>query len=213
MNREFLEGLGLEKETIDKIMAEYGKSINSYKEKAGQIDVLQNQIDDYKQQLKERDKQLEDLKAKAAGNEDLQTQIQVLQDQNKQLQQEYEAKIQQQQFDFALESALRDAKAKNPKAVRALLDTEAIKFVDGKLVGLEEQLKALKETDDYLFVPDGLRGKTPPGAQNPTGNNKPNPFSKEHLNLTEQGRLIRENPEQAKQLIIQAGGNPTLYGL
>lgn len=177
------------------------------------FDELNESVKEYKQQLKTRDQQLEGLKAKAAGHEDLQKQIADLQAKNQQIQQEYEAKIQQQQFDFALESALRDAKAKNPKAVKALLNTEAIKLVDGQLAGLEEQIKSLKETDDYLFVPDGLKGKTPPGAQKPTGNNKPNPFSKEQFNLTEQGRLIRENPDQAKQLIIQAGGNPALYGL
>lgn len=177
------------------------------------FDDLNTTVKDLKQQLKDRDTQLEDLKAKATGNDELKAQIEELQAKNQQIQEEYETKIQQQQFDFALESALRDAKAKNPKAVKALLNTEAIKLVDGQLVGLEEQIKSLKETDDYLFVPDGLKGKTPPGAQNPTGNNKPNPFSKEQFNLTEQGRLIRENPDQAKQLIIQAGGNPALYGL
>lgn len=208
MTKEQLIALGLTEEQADKVIAGFGTMIP--KSRFDDINEAKKQLE---QQIKDRDTQLEDLKAKATGNDELKAQIEELQAKNQQIQEEYETKIQKQQFDFALESALRDAKAKNPKAVRALLDTEAIKFVDGKLVGLEEQLKALKETDDYLFVPDGLRGKTPPGAQNPTGNNKPNPFSKEHLNLTEQGRLIRENPEQAKQLIIQAGGNPTLYGL
>ena len=32
-----------------------------------------------------------------------------------------------------------------------------------------------------------------------------NPFSKEHLNLTEQGRLFKENPIKARQLAAQAG--------
>lgn len=37
------------------------------------------------------------------------------------------------------------------------------------------------------------------------GNTVKNPWSKEHFNLTEQGRLLRENPELAKQLMAAAG--------
>lgn len=55
MNREFLEELGLEKETIDKVMKEHGKAIQAVKP-----------ADDY-----------EDLKT---TNQSLQTQLQQLQD-------------------------------------------------------------------------------------------------------------------------------------
>lgn len=37
-----------------------------------------------------------------------------------------------------------------------------------------------------------------------SGNTVKNPWSKEHFNLTEQGRLLRENPELAKQLMASA---------
>lgn len=40
-----------------------------------------------------------------------------------------------------------------------------------------------------------------------------NPFTKEHFNLTEQGKIIRENPERARQLITAAGKDPKNYGL
>ena len=46
-------------------------------------------------------------------------------------------------------------------------------------------------------------GRTPnPGA--PGGSGQINPWKKETFNLTEQGRLIRDNPELAKQLMAQA---------
>lgn len=41
--------------------------------------------------------------------------------------------------------------AMNNKAIKALLDMDAIKYENDNLVGLEEQLKALRETDVYLF--------------------------------------------------------------
>lgn len=39
----------------------------------------------------------------------------------------------------------------NNKAIKALLDMEAIKYENDNLVGLDEQLKALRESDSYLF--------------------------------------------------------------
>ena len=49
MKREFLEGLGLEKDVIDQIMAENGKDINREKNRA---DNVQTQLDEAKNTLK-----------------------------------------------------------------------------------------------------------------------------------------------------------------
>ena len=47
---------------------------------------------------------------------------------------------------------MRDAKAKNVKAVISLLDTEQVSVgKDGTLEGLTDQLDALKQSDGYLF--------------------------------------------------------------
>lgn len=115
------------------------------------FDEVNNNAKELKKQLKDRDTQLEDLKTKATGNEDLQNTIQKLQADNKQLQTDYEAKIQNQAFDFALKSALTGAKAKNPKAVEALLNRENLKLDGDKIIGLDDQLKGLQESDAYLF--------------------------------------------------------------
>lgn len=55
-------------------------------------------------------------------------------------------------LDFAVESALCAAGAKNNKAVRGLLNLEGITLgEDGKAVGLAEQLAAVRSSDGYLF--------------------------------------------------------------
>jgi len=149
MNRKFLEDLGLEKEAIDKIMAEHGKTVNATKEKADKAEALQSQIDDYKQQIKDRDNQLEELKKVDAGA--LEKTISELQEANKTQKSEHEEKIAKQQKEFAIELALRDAGALNSKAVKALLDTESIKLDGETLLGLDDQVKALQESDAYLF--------------------------------------------------------------
>jgi Phage minor structural protein GP20 len=126
------------------------------------FDAVNKEKNDYKKQVGERDTQLEDLKTKATGNEDLQQQIQKLQDDNKQMKEDYETQIKQQSFDFALKDALTAAKVKNPKAVKALLDTETIKLDGDKLLGLDEQLKNIKESDSYLFDDDSQQQQQKP---------------------------------------------------
>lgn len=216
MKRDFLKELGLEEESINKIMAEHGKTVNEYKDKADKVDSYESQIQDYDQQLKDRDKQLKDLSKQAEGNEDLQKQIKNLQKQNEDTQQEWQQKLDQQKKESKVELALKDAGARNPKAVKALLNNDAISLDGDNLLGLSEQLESLKDSDDYLFgeqQPAGLKGRDPvPGKE---GDPKPtkNPFSKEQRNLTEQGQLIRNNPDEARKLITQAGGDPAKYGL
>lgn len=102
-------------------------------------------------QISDRDKQLKDLSVKAQGNEELTKQIEELQLSNKQIAKDYEEKINKMQFDNALEGALTNAKCKNTKALKALLDIDNVKLNEGKLEGLEEQLNKLKESDSYLF--------------------------------------------------------------
>lgn len=116
------------------------------------FDEVNNQIKDYKQQLEERDNQLEELKKQSGDSQELQQKIQELQQQNEQVKTEYEQKLQEQQFDHTLENSLKDAKARNPRAVKALLDTDTLKLDnEGNIKGLDEQLKNLQENEPYLF--------------------------------------------------------------
>ena len=60
--------------------------------------------------------------------------------------------IEQLKFDFALDKELTKAQARNPKAVKALLDRDALKYDKGKIIGLEEQLDTLKKKEDSAFL-------------------------------------------------------------
>ena len=68
--------------------------------------------------------------------------------------QEADQKVEAVRFDYALKAALTAAKAKNPELVAKSINRDALKLTDAGLVGLEEQLKALKESDGYLFEGD-----------------------------------------------------------
>ena len=71
MKRKFLEDLGLEKETIDKIIDQNSQDIGAYKKKAEEfVDTIKQLQED----VKTRDKQLEELK-KAGSVDDLKKQL------------------------------------------------------------------------------------------------------------------------------------------
>lgn len=79
--REFLKGLELDPETIDTIMAEYGKNVTNYKEA---IESYKEEVNGYKQQVDELNgklesdqKSLEDLQAITNENKDLKAQLQM----------------------------------------------------------------------------------------------------------------------------------------
>lgn len=124
-------------------------------------------------QLGERDKQLEGLKKVDA--EGLQQQIKNLQEENKRAKNTYDEQLNKIKFEHAIDAALTGAKARNTKAVSALLDRETITFKDGKLSGLDEQLKTLKKDNAYLFeedkTSDPVKGVKPLGGLTSQQNN------------------------------------------
>lgn len=90
-------------------------------------------------------------------NEELNSKIKELQESNKNAQNEYENKLASLRLDNGIELALTQNGALNNKAAKALLNLENIKYENDKLVGLDEQLKALKESDVYLFKVDEVK--------------------------------------------------------
>ena len=83
------------------------------------------------------------------------------------------------QFDFALESALNNAKCKNNKALKALLDMNSIKYQEGKLNGLHEQIETLQKDASYLFDLDTAPGNT--GGIGQFGRNNPKGITKDQF--------------------------------
>lgn len=204
--KELLDKLSKGETTVDDVL----KAIDEADKDKVPRSRLNDKIDEVKElngQIKERDTQLDELGKKVKDNDDLTTEIDRLKQENQSATEELQNKLSQQQFDFALEKAITGEKARNPKAVKALLDTESIKLDGDKLLGLDEQLKGLKESDAYLFgEADKLGGRDPhvgdPGNQ--TNYKGKNPWKQGQVNLTEQAKIFKEDPEQAKLLMAQA---------
>ena len=200
MTKEQLIEMGLTEEQADKVLAAHKEVLAGFIPKA-RFDEVNETKKDLEQQIQERDNQLKDLQGKVKGNEELEKTIKELQEANKATKEQYEDKIKDMTITAAIQSKLTDAKY--PDLLLTKFDRSKLSIAeDGTVLGIDEQLTALKEQYKDLFKPD-LKGRepnniggTPPGVKNP--------WSKEHFNLTEQGRILRENPELAKQLMTAA---------
>lgn len=150
---------------------------------------------DLLKQLKEKDEQFNEIFKKHSENKDLANEVETLKSDKARLIEEYENKIKTNEFNYALDSALTSAKCKNAKALKALLDMDSIKYQDGKLEGLESQLKALRESDSYLF--EGTVPANTGGIGN-FGRGKAQVITKEQFNnmsYTEKVNLFNNNKE------------------
>ena len=159
---------------------------------------------DYNDKVKElstANDTIKDLKKNNADNADLQQKVK-----------DYETEVSNLKTaaantkkEYALKDKLKEAGATDADYIiykHGGLD----KFVfdkDGAPIGLEDVLKPMRESSPHLFkAVGGAGGYNPAGGGNPPASN---PFAKETFNLTEQGRLFKQNPEQARQMAAAAG--------
>ena len=165
MKRKFLEDLGLTKEQIDSVMTENGKDIESEKEKSK---ATITELEDIKNQLKEANTTITDLKKNNADNEALQSKVKEYEDTIKAQKADYEAKVRNLTLDSAIEKALHSAGAKHIDLLSIKIDREKLKIEEGgKVTGLDEQISLYKESYKDLFVPK-IEGREPnnKGASN-----------------------------------------------
>lgn len=164
MTRKFLEEKGLSKELVDEILDENSKDIGKAK---SEFDSVKAELETAKKEKEGLQKQLDDtnnslvaLQKSTGDAESLKKQIEDLQNQNKQQSEQHAAEIQQLKVDTAVNTALAAAKAKNVKAVKALLDLENPELLeDGTIKGLAEQIKGLQKAEDSKFLFDSTKRK------------------------------------------------------
>lgn len=178
MKRDFLKDLGIEdKEIINKILDENSADIGRAK---GETDDLKSQITTLQGQLDKKNTEYDTLKESTKDYGSLTEKIKTLELENaqlntdkKQLSLDLDTKVNEIKKDHAIETAVRDAKAKNVKAVMALLDREKITYDNGELGGISDQLDALVKGEDTSFLfggsstaPSGTHLNNPPTGGN-----------------------------------------------
>lgn len=139
----------LSKDKENKLLLDNIKSPR-YVEKT-ELENANKEIKEYKKQIGDRDKQLNDLQGKVKDNKELSDEIESLKNANKEIKENAEKEIEVLKFNTAFERAIESYNPKNPKALAALINKENVKLIDGKFIGLDEQIKAYQESDSYLF--------------------------------------------------------------
>ncbi len=76
---------------------------------------------------------------------------------------------------------------------------------EGKPIGVEEVVKPYKDDAAMAHLFKQEQSKPPYNPKNGGAGGVTNPFAKDTFNLTEQGRMLKENPAQAKELAAAAG--------
>lgn len=134
MNKEDLIAMGLTEEQAKKVMDSLDGNFVT------------------KARFNEINEENKTLKKSSGDNAALQQQISDLQKQNADQQKAHDEELAKLKLDNAVEIALSGAKARNGKAVKAMLDMSKVKLgEDGKLSGFDEQIEALKKSDAYMF--------------------------------------------------------------
>ena len=187
MKKDELIKLGLDDATAEKVETASLKELEGYVTKdelkgyipKARFDEVNNEKNTLQTTLKERDGQLEILKNSTGDIEGLKKQITDLQTANGEKDKAHAAEIQTLKVEAAVEAALTAAKAKNGKAVRALLDLEKAEIADdGTIKGLADQIKKLQGAEDSKFLFDSETKKTTMKGASPAENGKEEPDTK-----------------------------------
>ena len=154
--------------------------------------------DAYKSQLDDATQQLKDFEGVDVA--DLQGKVTALSQQLADQKAGFDKQLADRDFDELLNGAITSSKAKNVKAVRALLDVEAIRASKNQSADIKAALEKVREENDYLFTSDepidnpDFTGKTGGDASVVTRE----AFAR--MGYRERLELKKKNPEQYKEL-------------
>lgn len=157
MKTEFLQNFkvgdqSLPKEIIDAILAENGRDVEAAKKPFADYDTIKGQLATAQETIKGFESQdIEGVRKSAKEWEDKYNQA--IED--------HKSKLADMEFDGVLKDAIAAAKGKSEKAIRALLDVDALKASKNQAVDIKDALDALQKDSGFLF---GTEQDPPPYA-------------------------------------------------
>ena len=198
MKKDEFVKLGIDEETAKKCEVASQEELKGYIPKT-RFDEVNNEKKRLELDVRDRDRQLEDLKNSTGDVEAMKQQIETLQADNKAKDEAHAAEIKQLKIDSAIETALTGANAKNNTAVKALLkDLEKAELAeDGTIKGLAEQIKALQKSDSYLFETKETKKTKVKGAEPGESGNEEGDKGVDTSKMTysELAAYLAENPD------------------
>ena len=150
-------------------------------------------FNDINGQLKTANTTIANLKKNNIDNETLQQTIKEHEKTIKTQKADYEAKVRNLTLDSAIEKALANAKAKHTDLLSTKIDRDKLVISeDGKVTGIDEQLKGLKDNYKDLFE-EKISGIVPAHPEGGSLGITKEQFNK--MGYLERVKLNQENPE------------------
>lgn len=146
MKKEDLTALGLTDEQIAGVQKLNGNDIQREKDKVVAVEL---ERDNYKEQLETAQASLE--KFKDVDVDKLKDEINDLNTALKNKETEYQTQLADRDFNTLLDGQINSIGAKNAKAVKALLDIEALKASKNQEADIKAAIEACQKENDYLF--------------------------------------------------------------
>lgn len=175
MKREMLEGLGLEKEVVDKIMAENGADLEREKAKttAAKADLA-----DAQGRLSAATAELETMKKSNSDTAAVQQQLTDLQAKYDKDTGDLRTQLADRDYSDAIARAisgkgLKFSSKSAERAFTAALKERKLELKDGELSGLDDFVKAQREADPDAFAPDKPAPRFATGAGSGGGHGEP----------------------------------------
>ena len=77
---------------------------------------------------------------------------------------EWQSKVSAMEFDRSIEDAIKEAKGKNAKAIKALLDLDALQKSSNRNEDVKTAIEAVMKDNEYLFDTEGAPSKYASGS-------------------------------------------------
>lgn len=169
LSKEKLLEIGIAEDLADKVLEDVNKDyVPSYRYKE-----VKDSWESLNSEISKRDKQIDGLKKLSGNKEELEAEINSLKEANKKAKEEAEENLKAIRKDNAITEYLYNQRVNNVGVLKKLLNNQDIKYEDEKLIGIDEQMKALREDNSLksLFANNDLRGANP----NIAGDNREKP--------------------------------------
>lgn len=179
MKTEELQKQGLTEEQITYVMAENGKDI---KKAQKQADDLTADRDAWKVKAEAAEETL--AKFEGIDPDKIKSELETWKKRAEDVEIDYRAKLEERDFNDVLKSELDGIKFSSNaarKAIEAEIRAAGLKVKDGKILGLNDLITQLKESDTDAFVPDNDPNQTKAMFTKPIGNKPAGGMTKDEI--------------------------------
>lgn len=194
---DILKGIGIEvpKDKVDTLNDEVAKNYKAIAEYDKKVKKLETERDGYKTQLDTANETLKGFEG--VDVDEMNKRLEQYKTEKKEMEEKHKQELHKRDFADALSKAMEEVKFTSESAKEAVMRkiTDAdLKLIDGKIIGLNDMIAAIKEKDASAFV-DEEKVKLEGSKPKFTGPLQGNKEKKGHMTMTELFKLKNENPD------------------